>query len=285
MSITLKNVSFTYAQGTPFETAAIENVSLEIADGEFVGIMGRTGCGKSTLIQLIDGLLTPKEGTVLLDGKDINAPDYNRDILRKAVGVVFQFPEYQLFETTVRKDVAFGMKHHGLNADEVEKRVKGALELMGFDYEEVKDLSPMTFSGGEKRRIAIAGILAGHPKILILDEPIAGLDPKGREKFLSLLDELNAKGITIIMISHNADALSEHAKRIILLKKGRIIADDTVSRVLSDDALINDGNIGKGQIKELVDMLKEKGVNIPDDIVRYRDFIEYIKAKAGGKIL
>ena len=283
MPITLKNVSFTYAKGTPHETKAIDDVSLEIADGEFVGIMGRTGCGKSTLIQLMDGLLMPSEGSIYLDRKDINASDYDRDVLRKAVGVVFQFPEYQLFETTVRKDVAFGMKHHSLSAEEVERRVKGAIELMGFDYEEVKDVSPMTFSGGEKRRIAIAGILAGHPKILILDEPIAGLDPKGREKFLALLDGLNEKGITVIMISHNADAIAEHARRVVLLKKGRVIADDTVERVLSDDALIKEGNIGKGQIKELSDMLKEKGIDVPDDIVRYSDFIKFVRARVKGE--
>lgn len=277
MPVTLKNVTFTYAKGTPHETKAVDDVSLEINDGDFVGIMGRTGCGKSTLIQLIDGLLTPSEGTVLLDGKDINAPDYDRDVLRKAVGVVFQFPEYQLFETTVRKDVAFGLKHHGLSAGEVEIRVKEALELMGFDYESVKDVSPLTFSGGEKRRIAIAGILAVRPKILILDEPIAGLDPKGREKFLTLLDDLNEKGTTIIMISHNSDAITEHAKKVLILKNGKLLAYDFVNVVFSDTEKLSSENIGIGQVKELAGLFLERGVKIPDDIIRYHEFINYVE--------
>ena len=282
MSLKLQNVTFSYAKGTPHETKAIDDISLEIDDGDFIGIMGRTGCGKSTLIQLIDGLLKPDEGFVYLNGEDINNPDYDRNILRKSIGMVFQFPEYQLFETTVRKDVAFGLKHHGLPPEQVELQVREALETMGFDYERVKDISPLTFSGGEKRRIAIAGILAVRPDVLILDEPIAGLDPSGREAFLNLLDEINSRGTTIIMISHNADAISEHAKKILILKDGKLAAEGAAADILSDTELLKKNNIGLCQVKQLALLLQEKGLNIPGKLIHYDELTEYLVSYLKG---
>ena len=282
MSLKLQNVTFAYAKGTPHETKAIDDISLEIDDGDFIGIMGRTGCGKSTLIQLIDGLLKPDEGFVYLNGEDINNPDYDRNILRKSIGMVFQFPEYQLFETTVRKDVAFGLKHHGLPPEQVELQVREALETMGFDYERVKDISPLTFSGGEKRRIAIAGILAVRPDVLILDEPIAGLDPSGREAFLNLLDEINSRGTTIIMISHNADAISEHAKKILILKDGKLAAEGAAADILSDTELLKKNNIGLCQVRQLALLLQEKGLNIPGKLIHYDELTEYLVSYLKG---
>ncbi len=279
MSLKIEDITFTYAKGTPHETRAIDHISLEIKDGEFVGIMGRTGCGKSTLVQLADGLLTPDSGNIYLNGEDINSHDYDRNRLRRSIGMVFQFPEYQLFETTVKKDVAFGLKHHDISNEQKDLQVKEAIETMGFDYERVKNISPLVFSGGEKRRIAIAGILATRPEILILDEPVAGLDPYGREAFLKLLDEINEKGTTIMMISHNADAISEHADRVIILREGRITTDGNVVEVFSDIDDLRKNDIGIGQVNELILLLKKRGMDVPEGITRYDELLGFLERK------
>ena len=179
MPIAVKDLSYSYHSGTPMQTQALREINLQIADGEYVAIMGRTGCGKTTLIQLLTGLLVPTQGTVLLDGEDISRRGFDRTTLRRKVGLVFQYPECQLFETTVRRDVAFGLKHAGLSRREVDERVRRALELCGFSYDEICDKSPLGLSGGEKRRLAIAGVLAVQPQYLFFDEPFAGLDPLG----------------------------------------------------------------------------------------------------------
>lgn len=281
MSIILENVSFTYAVNTPHEKKAINNISLDINDGDYVGIMGKTGCGKSTLIQLIDGLLTPSEGKIIFNDKDINAQGYDRDILRKNIGIVFQFPEHQLFETTVKKDVAFGLKHHGLPPGQVELQVREAVETMGFNYDEVKDLSPLTFSGGEKRRIAIAGILAIKPTVLILDEPIAGLDPTAREIFLRITDRINSEGTTVIMISHNADVIIEHTKKVLILKDGGLLRYGPTDEIFSETGLLKENNIGIGQINELCELLRKMGKKIPKTVIRYDDFISNVLSWRG----
>ena len=185
MPIVLENVSYSYQSYDKSSVPSINDVSLAINDGEFVGILGHTGCGKTTLIQLMAGLLTPSSGKVLFDGKDINAKDYDRAELRKNLSIMFQFPEYQLFESTVEKDLAFGLKYSGLLQEEVKERVKWALETVGFSFEKMYSLPPLSLSGGEKRRIAIAGALVTRPRFLIFDEPIAGLDPMGCQSFLS----------------------------------------------------------------------------------------------------
>ena len=276
MSIELRDVCYTYAPGTPYESRAVNDLSITIGDGEFVGVMGRTGCGKSTLIQLIAGLITPEKGQVLIDGKDINDRRYDRAELRRKVGVVFQFPEVQLFEKTVAKDVAFGLKHFGWTEEEKTAAVKDALEKLGFDFEKVRDKSPLEFSGGEKRRIAIAGVLAAKPEILILDEPVAGLDPLGRTAFLKLLDELNGNGVTIIMISHSADALAEHAGRIAVLKDGRLLMDGPAAEVFSKYRYLRDNGIGTGQVRHAVELLRQRGMDIPEDTVRYGQLLKEI---------
>lgn len=282
MPIEIKNVSYIYAKGTPFEAAALRNISLTIDNGEFIGVMGHTGCGKSTLIQLIVGLLHPAEGHILLDGKDINSRAYDRRELRRKAGIVFQYPEYQLFETTVERDVMFGLKHSGLPKSETAERVRWALETVGFDFQKIRDLSPLGLSGGEKRRVAIAGVLALKPEVLILDEPIAGLDPLGREAFLKLTDELNASGTSIVMVSHNADSLAEHAKRIIVLENGGLIMDDTAWKVFSDVQKLKEKRIGISQAAIIAEMLREHGIDIKNDVVRYDELISQLVLVTGG---
>ena len=277
MPIKLENVSYTYAPGTSLAVQALRGVTLDVADGEFVGVMGATGSGKSTLIQLIAGLIKPTEGQILLDGEDINARKYDRDVLHRKVGLVFQYPEYQLFETTVERDVGFGLRHLGLTKEETAAAVRAALETVGFDYDTVRDMSPLGFSCGEKRRIAIAGVLASKPGVLILDEPVAGLDPLGRQDFLNMVDALNAAGTTIIMISHNADALAEHARRIIVLKNGALIRDGSTRDVFSDYYDLLHNGIGVPQVRRAAQLLRERGVDMPGNIIQYDEFIDRLK--------
>lgn len=282
MQIEFKNVSYTYAGGSVFEQEAITDVSLGIERGDFVGIIGRTGCGKSTLVKLMGGLLVPDSGTVLFNGEDINGRRYDRKTLRSKLGMVFQFPEYQLFGSTVEKDVGFALKGSGKSREEAVSCIRSALETVGFDYDDVKDKSPMGFSGGEKRRIAIAGALVHNPEVLILDEPIAGLDPLGRQSFLSLLDKLNASGVTIIMISHNSDALCEHAKRIILMKDGRIGKDGCVCSIFSNTELLTSNGLNAGQVGEITGLLRQRGIDVPHGIITYTQLLDYI-VSAGGR--
>lgn len=285
MQLELKSVSYTYAPGTSYSAKAVSDVSLKINKGEFIGIMGKTGCGKSTLLQLMAGLLDADAGRVLLFDEDINSRGYNRRTLRENVGMLFQFPDYQLFETTVFRDTAFGLKHSGMKKSEVEAAVREAIELVGFDYNKVKDKSPLGFSGGEKRKLAIAGILAVKPKILLLDEPVAGLDPLGRKAFLNLLQGLNENGTTVIMVSHNADVLSEYASRIILMKNGRIAADGSTEDILSDYDMLHKGGICAGQVKSIAKMLCDNGVDISEKTVRFNQLIDEICRVVGrGKL-
>lgn len=282
MPIEVKNLSFTYSAGTPFETAALKNISLEIKNGEFIGVMGHTGCGKSTLIRALAGLLRPSEGSIVVDGSDINGRRYDRSKLRRKLGVVFQYPECQLFETTVEKDVAFGLKRSGLNKDEVTERVRWALEICGFDFEKIAKASPMGLSGGEKRRVAIAGVLAVKPEYLILDEPIAGLDPLGREAFLELITGLNADGMTIIMVSHNADCIGEYARRVLLLNGGELVGDGSPQELFSDVERMRSLHLGVSRSREIAWQLKKGGMDIPQDICSYGRLLPAVLAHLRG---
>ena len=277
MPIKLENVSYTYAPGTSLAVQALRGVTLDVADGEFVGVMGATGSGKSTLIQLIAGLIKPTEGQILLGGEDINARKYDRGALHRKVALVFQHPEHQLFETTVERDVGFGMRSLGLTKEETAAAVRAALEIVGLDYDAVRDKSPLGFSDGEKRRIAIAGVLAPKPGVLILDEPTAGLDPLGRRNFLNMVDALNADGTTIIMTSHDADALAEHARRIIVLKNGALIRDGSTRDVFSDYYDLLHNGIGVPQVRRAAQLLRERGVDMPGSIIQYDEFIDRLK--------
>ena len=283
MPISLESVSYTYALGTAFQCRAIDGLSLTVDDGEFVGIMGSTGSGKSTLIQLMAGLLTPSSGRVLLDGEDIHQKSYDRIKLRRRVGLVFQYPEYQLFERTVEKDVGFALRRLGYGPEETREAARRALKTVGLDYDKVRDKSPLGFSGGEKRRIAIAGVLASDPGILILDEPVAGLDPLGRDAFLDMVEGLNAKGVTILMVSHNADALSEHARRIVTLKEGRVFLDGSVKEVFSDIFALKSCGICCGQSRLAAELLRERGMDIPEGTVKYAELLSAVLSARGGE--
>lgn len=204
MPIIIDNITHIYMEGTPFEKKAIDNVSITINDGEFVGLIGHTGSGKSTLIQHINGLLKPDTGRIIIDGTDITDKNTKMNAIRKKVGLVFQYPEYQLFEETVEKDIAFGPKNLGLSDTEINNRIRRAMSIVGLDYEAYKDKSPFELSGGQKRRVAIAGVVAMEPKVLILDEPTAGLDPRGRDEILMQIKALHSEyKITIIIVSHS----------------------------------------------------------------------------------
>ncbi len=279
MPVELRKVSYTYAPGTPYAAPALKELSLTVGDGEFVGVMGRTGCGKSTLIQLIAGLAAPSDGQIFLDGENINERQFDRNLLRQKVGVVFQFPEIQLFETTVQKDVAFGLKYLDRSREQKEAAVRQALEWMGFDYEAVRNRSPLGFSGGEKRRLAIAGVLAVMPKFLILDEPLAGLDPLGRDAFLELLRKLNQGGMTIVMISHDADALAEYADRIVILKDGMLFKDGPAAQVFSDYKGLEANGTGAGQVSGIAERLRLRGWEIPAGTIRYRRLLDEIAGR------
>lgn len=275
--IKVEGLRHVYSAGTPFEKVALDGIDLEIPQGQLIGIIGHTGSGKSTFIQHLNALLPPTEGKIYVGGKDINADKYARKAVKGEVGLVFQYPEYQLFETTVERDVAFGLRHSGLSREETAAAVKAALELVGFDYDAVRDKSPLGFSGGEKRRIAIAGVLASKPRVLILDEPVAGLDPLGRQDFLNMVDALNKDGVTIIMISHNADALAEHARRIIVLRDGALFRDGSAKEIFSDYFDLIHNGIGVPQVRRAAQLLRDRGVDMPGNIILYSQFIDRLK--------
>ena len=277
MLIKIESASFTYAPGTAFETAALSDISLSIEEGEFIGLMGHTGCGKSTLIQLIAGLLRPSRGRILLEGRDINQKGYARNELREKVGILFQYPEYQLFETTVERDIAFGLKYLPLSAGEKKERIRWALETVGFSFDGIAAQSPLGLSGGEKRRVAIAGVLAAKPQILILDEPVAALDPLGRSDFMEFISGLNRGGTTIIMISHNADILSEYARRLLVLEKGRLCIDAPAEEVFRDMGRIEKYNLDVSRPRKIAHLMQQQGLPFPQDIVRYGELFTAIK--------
>lgn len=270
VSIVVKNLCFSYDK----KTKTLNDVSFEINSAELVGIVGQTGCGKSTLVQILAGLITRDSGEVLIDGEDIFDKKYDRSKLRRSLGIVFQYPETQLFEQTVEKDVAFGLKKFKLSKDEKRDRVKWAIELMGLDFNRVHDKSPLALSGGEKRRVAIAGVLAVKPKYLILDEPLAGLDSFSRDEFMELLVGLKNQGTTVIMISHNSDCLLEYADRIIALSDGSIAFDGNVNTFFSNNALLDEMNIGSCSVKTVVN-----GLGLPNEIYKYNDLIEAIAGR------
>lgn len=276
MPIEIKELSFSY-DSKPF----IDNLDLKIDDGEMVGIIGNTGCGKSTFVRLIAGLIKSDSGKIIIDGDDITDKKFNKKILRRKLGIVFQFPEMQLFEQTIEKDIFFGLKQYKLTYDEKYKRAKEALELLGLDFEKIKDKSPLALSGGEKRKVAVAGILVCKPKYLIFDEPIAGLDCNSRDNFMKLLLALKQNGTTIIIISHNTDYLAEYADRILVMDGGKIILDDKPNEIFNQATLLNNLNIGVCNSKEIANLLNKKGFNIQNDILKYDDLLNSIISNIG----
>ena len=264
MPIEIKQLKHVYMPGSPFETAALNELSLTIHDGEFVGVIGHTGSGKSTLIMHLNGLLKPTSGTVIVDGLDLSSGKEQLREVRRRVGLVFQYPEYQLFEETVLKDVMFGPKNQGLSDEEAEKCAREALRMVGLTDEKLYSASPFELSGGQKRRAAIAGVVAMKPQTLILDEPAAGLDPRGREEILSLIRRIHENGAkTLIMVSHSMTDVSRLCSRILVLSHGSLVADGTPREVFSDTTAIREAGLELPECARLAERLREEGFPVP----------------------
>ena len=279
MSLKLEDVTYTYSPGTAYEMHALEHINLEIPNGQFVGIIGHTGSGKSTLVQHLNGLIRPTLGRVLYNGEDIWKEGYSLRELRSHVGLVFQYPEHQLFETDVITDVCFGPKNQGLTKEEAELRAFAALKSVGLP-EEVYYHSPFDLSGGQKRRVAIAGVLAMQPEVLILDEPTAGLDPDGVEKVLNIMNQLNEEGMTLIISSHDIDMISKYADKIFVLYNGEIIESGNKNKIFSDMELLKKAHLRTPITTEILYNLKESGLNVNTEKISVKDTCaEIIKAK------
>ena len=267
MSIKIENLTHIYMPKTPFEKKALDDVNLYIEDGEFIALIGHTGSGKSTLIQHLNGLLEPSSGKIIIDDVDITEKGVKLSDIRKKVGLVFQYPEYQLFEETIEKDIAFGPTNLGLEQDEILIRVKRAMEMVGLDYEKYKDVSPFELSGGQKRRVAIAGVIAMEPKVLILDEPTAGLDPKGREDILSQIKKLHEEyKMTIILVSHSMEDVGKLAKRIIVMNHGKVALQGEPKDVFKEIDTLEEIGLGAPQVTYLMRELRRRGFNVSDEI-------------------
>lgn len=278
MPIEIKDLSFSYDNDK-----FINNLNLNIENGEMLGIMGNTGCGKSTLVQLIAGLIKPNNGQIIIDGDNITNKKFDKAILRKKLGIVFQFPEMQLFEQTVQKDIYFGLKKFRLSDEEKYKRAKDILALLNLDFDKIKDKSPLALSGGEKRKIAVAGILVCNPKYLILDEPIAGLDSDSRENFMKLLVKLKKTGITIIIISHNADYIAEYCDRVIVMDNGQIVLNDSPDNIFNNFECLQKLNIGTCSSKQIINLLDKNGISISKSAIKYDDLIKELVKEFGDK--
>ena len=265
MSIALEHVNYVYSPGTAYEKHALKDVSLEITQGQFVGIIGHTGSGKSTLIQHLNGLIKATSGKILYDGQNIYDEGFDMKKLRSQVGLVFQYPEYQLFEADVLSDVCFGPKNQGLPPEDCEKCAKEALDLVGFPEKYYRQ-SPFELSGGQKRRVAIAGILAMHPKVLVLDEPTAGLDPKGRDEILDQIEHLHREtGMTVILVSHSMEDIAKYVERIIVMNRGEKMLDGTPKEVFSHYKELEKVGLAAPQVTYVMHDLKERGFPVSTD--------------------
>ena len=278
MSVIVKNLTHIYDEGMPFASKALDDISFEIKDNDFVGLIGHTGSGKSTLIQHLNGLLKPSSGQIIVNGFNITDKDLNLTEIRKRVGIVFQYPEYQLFEETVEKDIAFGPGNLGLDEAEISKRVKNSMEAVGLDYETYKDKSPFDLSGGQKRRVAIAGVIAMNPEVLILDEPTAGLDPGGRDEIFNLIKKLHRdNNITIILSSHSMDDMAKLAQTIIVMNHGKIEFMGTPREIFNNHApRLREIGLDIPQVLELAIKLKDKGFDIRTDVLTIDEIKEEV---------
>ena len=267
MSIKIENLTHIYMPKTPFEKKALDEINLVIEDGELLALIGHTGSGKSTLIQHLNGLLEPSSGRILVDNIDITNKETKLTDIRKKIGLVFQYPEYQLFEETIEKDIAFGPNNLGLSEEEVSDRVKKSMEMVGLDYESYKDVSPFDLSGGQKRRVAIAGVIAMEPKVLILDEPTAGLDPKGRDDILDQIKTLHEKyKMTIVLVSHSMEDVGKLAERIVVMNKGKIALMGKPAEIFKEVETLENIGLAVPQVTYLMRALREKGFNVSDEV-------------------
>ena len=285
MPVEVKNLTHVYMPGTPFEAKALDAVSLSIQDGEFVGIIGHTGSGKSTLISHLNGLERSEPGVVFVNGIDLGQKDTDLIAVRRVVGLVFQYPEYQLFEETVSKDVAYGPNNLGLDAEETARRVDLALRQVGLDPTKVGEKSPFELSGGQKRRVAIAGVLAMQPSILILDEPAAGLDPAGRREMLELIRQVHEAGTTVVMVSHSMDDVGRYCDRLFVLNKGQLAYSGTPAEVFVHDTKLHDIGLDVPESAKLARRLRDAGFDMPEGIYRMEDvcaaIVENLRGKGG----
>lgn len=281
--IELNGVNYIYHPGSPYEKYALKDVNLTIREGEFIGLIGHTGSGKSTLVQHLNGLMKPTSGTVNVSGILTTDPEAAKKGLRQRVGLVFQYPEHQLFEETVGKDIAFGPQNLGLSPEETETRVKEAMEMVGLSYEKQRDRSPFDLSGGQKRRVAIAGVLAMKPEVLILDEPTAGLDPRGRDEILEEIRTLyEEQGITILLVSHSMEDIARLATRILVLDKGSIVMDASAREIYDREEALNEIGLDIPDITKAMKLLREKtGWDIPTNVLTVEEAVSvYMRERA-----
>lgn len=281
MSIKAEQLNYIYSPGTAYEIAALKNVSFEIPDGQFVGLIGHTGSGKSTLVQHLNGLLVPTDGAVYYNGRNICDKGFDKKELRSRVGLVFQYPEHQLFETDVFSDVCFGPKNLGLSGEEIKARAREALSLVGLD-ESYDNQSPFDLSGGQKRRVAIAGVLAMKPDMLVLDEPTAGLDPKGRDEILDEISSLREKtGMTIVLVSHSMEDVANYVSRIIVMNRGSVMFDDVPGEVFRHVKELEAVGLAAPQVTYIMHTLKDAGLAVDTDVTTLREAEDSILAALG----
>lgn len=282
MSIVIEHLNYVYMQGGPYETKALDDVSLTIHDGEFVGLIGHTGSGKSTLVQHLNGLILPTSGQITVDGMDLADKNTDKRAIRRRVGLVFQYPENQLFEETVAKDIAFGPKNLGLDEAEIDRRVRTAMRRVALDYDKLSQRSVFELSGGQMRRVAIAGVLAMEPQTLVLDEPCAGLDPKGREEILGLISDLHREsGATIVMVSHSMDDVAALAERVIVMNHGKVAMDGAPREVFSRGEELRAIGLDVPKAVELAQKLREKGFDVPEGIYKIEEVRAAVEAIVG----
>ena len=281
--IEVKNLTHIYNEGLPHESVALDDVSFRIEDKSFVGVIGHTGSGKSTLLQHLNGLLKPESGTIVIDGVDITDSHTKMLDIRRKVGLVFQYPEYQLFEETVAKDVAFGPTNLGLDQEEIDARVRESIELVGLDYERLKDKSPFELSGGQKRRVAIAGVLAMKPEVLILDEPTAGLDPKAHRDILEMIKDVHQKEKNItILVSHNMNDIAALSDKILVMENGGLAMEGSPAEIFAESGKLKEMGLGVPEITDILVRLKDRGFDIRQDIFSVDEAIKAIVEKLGG---
>lgn len=279
MSIRVENLVHIYDKGMPTEQLALDNISFTADDGQMIGIIGHTGSGKSTLLQHLNGLLKPESGSIVIGDTDITQPGVSMVQIRKKIGLVFQYPEYQLFEETAAKDVAFGPKNLGLSEEEIDERVREAIQLVGLDYEEIKDRSPFELSGGQKRRVAIAGVVAMRPEVLILDEPTAGLDPKAHRDVLTMVEEVHRRtGNITILVSHNMADIARLCDKVVVIDSGKLVTAGTPYEVFSKKEELRNVGLELPPVTQFTETLREKGIDLEDTILDTDKAAEQIAA-------
>ena len=278
MSIEVKDLSYVYSPGTPYAATALDHVDITVDEGDFVGIIGKTGSGKSTFIQHLNALIKLQSGSIKVYDIDLTEKKPDLKKLRGTVGMVMQYPEYQLFDETVAKDVSYGPKNLGLSEEEIKGRVREAIELVGLSYGEVKDRSPFELSGGQKRRVAIAGVIAMRPRVLILDEPTAGLDPRGKKEILALINRLKkTSSPTVIIVSHDMDAVAENCDKVALFSEGKIQRIGTPREIFYDEALLADAEMGVPSVVKVVKEMEKRGVDLGERPITKDEFVRAIR--------